>query len=177
MPRFVTYFYKPLAIFKAININTVAYSDYAQLPVYYGKEKIGVAGDFDNPFVYSPDVESVRKLYVFTFMQNLDKNHEQFKLLNNIIDLAGETGIKLYIYLTPINFEEGARYVGPDFIKQTTANAEVVCSVIKEKNLPCLNLAFSLNSGYFVKPFYVNEHVNEKGRKFIAEQINEFYLK
>ena len=177
MPRFVTYFYKPLAIFKAININTVAYSDYAQLPVYYGKEKIGVAGDFDNPFVYSPDVESVRKLYVFTFMQNLDKNHEQFKLLNNIIDLAGETGIKLYIYLTPINFEEGARYVGPDFIKQTTTNAEVVCSVIKEKNLSCLNLAFSLNSGYFASPIYPNEHLDEKGRKFIAEQINKFYLK
>ena len=107
----------------------------------------------------------------------MDKNHEQFKLLNNIIDLAGETGIKLYIYLTPINFEEGARYVGPDFIKQTTTNAEVVCSVIKEKNLSCLNLAFSLNSGYFASPIYPNEHLDEKGRKFIAEQINKFYLK
>ena len=176
MPRLVTYFYKPLAIFKAININTVAYSDYAKLPVYYGKEKIGVAGDFDNPAIYDPTTENIRKLYVFTFMQNLDKNHEQIKLLDNMIDLANKTGIKLYVYLTPINFEEGAKYVGPDFIKQTTANAKVVCSILKEKNLPCLNLAFSLNSGYFASPIYPNEHVNERGRKFIAEQITKFFL-
>lgn len=177
MPRLVTYFYKPLAIFHAININTVAYSDYAQLPVYYGKEKIGVAGDFDNLAIYDhPTRENIRKLYVFTFMQNLDKNHEQLKLLKNIINLANKADIKLYVYLTPINFEEGAKYVGPDFIKQTTANAEVVCSVLKEKNLPCLNLAFSLDSGYFASPIYPNEHVNEHGRKFIADQITEFFL-
>ena len=176
MPRLVTYFYKPLAIFKAININTVKYSDYSQLPVYYGKEKIGVAGDFDNPYVYSSDTESVRKLYVFTFMQDIDKSHEQLKSLNNIIDLANKSDIKSYVYLTPINFDEGVKYVGLDFIKQTTANAEVVCSVLKEKNIPCLNLAFSLDSGYFASPIYPNEHVNEKGRKFIAEQITKFFL-
>ncbi|MDO8574898.1 MAG: hypothetical protein Q7R61_01330, partial [bacterium] len=151
-------------------------SDYARLPVYYGKEKIGVAGDFDNHYVYSPDAESVRKLYIFTFMQNLDKNHEQIKLLENIIDLANKTSIKLYVYLTPINFEEGTKYIGPDFIKQTTANTEIICSVLKGKNLPCLNLAFSLSSDYFASPIYPNEHVNEKGRKFIAERITEFFL-
>ncbi len=176
MPRLVTYFYKPLAILKAININTVKYSEYSQTPVYYGKEKIGVAGDFDNPSVYSPDTESVRKLYVFTFMQSLDKGHEQLKMLNDIIDLAGKAKVKLYVYLTPINFEEGTKYVGSDFIKQTTANAEVICLVLKEKNLPCLNLAFSLNSNNFASPIYPNEHVNEKGRKFIAEQITKFFL-
>lgn len=176
MPRLVTYFYKPLAIFHAININTIAYSDYAQLPVYYGKEKIGIAGDFDNPSMYSPTTENIRKLYVFTFMQNLDRNHEYLKMLNNIIDLAKKADIKLYIYMTPINFEEGAKYVGPDFIKQTTANAKTVCLILKEKNLSCLNLAFKLNAGYFASPIYPNEHVNEKGRKFIAEQITGFFL-
>lgn len=176
-PLLVTYFYKPIAIFRAININTVTYSDYAKLPVYYGKEKIGVAEDFDNPSIYSPTTENIRKLYVFTFMQNLDKNHPYLKFLENIIDSADKAGIKLYIYLTPINFEEGVKYVGPDFIKQAAANAKTVCSFVKEKNLPCLNLAFSLNSGYFASPIYPNEHVNEKGRKFIAEQINKFFLK
>ncbi len=180
MPRIVTYFYKPLAIFKAININTVKYSDYSQTPVYYGKEKIGVAGDFDNSAINSLTTENIRKLYIFTFMQSLDKNNEQFKSLNNIIDLANKANIKLYVYLTPINFEGGKKYVGPDFIKQTTANAKVVCQILKEKNLPCLNLAFSLNSDYFVSTKYpnerVNEHINEKGRKFIAEQITKFFL-
>ena len=176
MPRLVTYFYKPLAIFKAININTVKYSDYSQLPVYYGKEKIGVAGDFDNPAIYSPTEKNIQKLYIFTFMQNLNRNHEQLKSLENIIDLAGKAGIKLYVYLTPINFKEGVKYVGPDFMKQTTANTEIICSVLKEKNIPCLNLAFSLDSGYFASPIYPNEHVNEKGRKFIVEQITKFFL-
>lgn len=175
-PLFVTYFYKPLAIFRAININTVAYSDYAQLPVYYGKEKIGVAGDFDNPGIYALTMENIRKLYVFTFMQNLETSHPYLKFLENIIDSADKAGIKLYIYLTPINFEEGVKYVGPDFIKQTVANAKTICSVLEEKKLPCLNLAFSLNSGYFASPVYPNEHVNEKGRKFIAGQITKFFL-
>lgn len=176
MPLLITYFYKPLAIFHAININTVAYSDYARLPVYYGEEKIGAAGDFDNPGIYAPTTENIRKLYVFTFMQNLNKNHPYLKFLENIIDSAGKADIKLYVYLTPINFEEGAKYVGPDFIKQTVANAKTICSVLEEKSLPCLNLALSLNSGYFASPIYPNEHVNERGRKFIAGQITKFFL-
>lgn len=176
-PHFATYFFRPLAIFGAINLNTVKRPEYLQLPVYYGKEKIGVVSDFDNSNSNATTTENLRNLYIFEFMYNLDKNHRQLKELDNIIDLTNKSGIKLYVYITPIDFKNGERYVGADLAKQITANAQTVCSILEEKNLPCLNLSLSLDSSYFSHLIYPNEHVNEKGRRFIAEQINNFFLK
>lgn len=176
-PPLIAYFFRPLTIMRAINTNEVIFSEYQQLPVYYGKEKIGIVSDFDNPKYRTTTTENISNKFIFLYMGSLDKNHRKLKSLDNIIDLADKAGIKLYVYINPIDFKNGERYVGPDFVKQTTANTETICSILKEKNLPCLNLAFSLDSSYFDYSIYPGEHFNEKGRKFIAEQVNRFFPK
>ena len=177
-PSFVTYFFKPLAILRAINLNTVTDAEYMQLPVYYGKEKVGKVSDFDNFQKYSAtSTENIRNKFIFDYMYSLDKNHRKLKSLNIIVDTATQAGIKVYIYIHPIDFRAGEKYIGPDFVRQVTANTDTICLVLMEKALPCVNLALQLDSGYFNYESYPNEHLNEKGRKFIAEEVNRFFLK
>lgn len=177
-PSFATYFFKPLAILRAINLNKVTYAEYSRLPVYYGKEKVGIVSDFDNFQKYSATTtENIRNKFIFDYMYNLDKNHRKLKSLNAIVDIAARAGIKIYIYIHPVDFMAGEKYVGPDFTKQVAANTDTICFVLAGKGLPCINLALRLDSGYFNYESYPNEHLNEKGRKFIAEEVNRFFLK
>ena len=93
------------------------------------------------------------------------------------MDSAKEQGITTYVYITPLDYEGGKNFVGPDFMIQTKANADLICSIVLAKNVPCLNLAFSLGSEYFSHPVYPSEHLKQAGREFIAQKVNEFFLK
>jgi hypothetical protein len=175
---FFASFFKPLAVFRAINVTTVTYEDWFNTPVYNGLLKVGTVQDFENQKKFNLiNEDNIRAKYIYEYLYSLDSEQRELKSLEKTIALAKAAGIQVYVYLTPIDYQEGKKYLGDDFIKQTSANANLICSVIKEQGLPCLNLAFSLDSSYFNHPAYPNEHLKSEGRKFVAEHINNFFLK
>lgn len=169
-------FYQPLAIFRAINLNTVNYSDFIRTPVFYGQTKVGVVNDYEGEKYNTVTPEKIRNKYVYNYMYQLTENHSKLKSLVKTIDLANNAGIRILAYITPIDFQGGENYVGPDFVKQTTDNVRLICKLIEEKNAPCINLAFSLDTNYFSFLAYPNEHLKEGGRKFIVQQISTIIL-
>ncbi len=172
--RLLAYFYKPLAIMKAINTNAVTYSEYLELPVYYGNRKIGMVSEFDNFSKFNViNDKNIRDKFIFDYMYDLSNEHRKIKSMLNIINTAKNNNIQLYIYVTPIDIDNGVKYVGNDFVRQTKKNSNYICYLIKKENLPCLNLSQGLNSSNFNYSVYPNEHLNEKGRRFVAEKISE----
>jgi len=106
-------------------------------------------------------------------MYDLSEDHRFIRSLKKIIEIADKTNIKLYVYITPIDFEGGTKYVGSDFAEQTKNNTKKICAILEINNLPCLNLAFDLDSGYFDFDEFPNEHLNEQGRKYVADKLKE----
>ena len=171
-------FYRPLAIFGVIKENPISDKQFFDTPVYYGKTQIGTVLYFENDEMFaSTSPENIRNKYVYSYMESLSPDHRKIKSLTNLLDSAKKQGIRVYVYITPLDYEGGREFVGPDFTIQTKANADLICSVVQEKNVPCLNLAFSLGTEYFSHPAYPSEHLKQAGREFIALKVNEFFLK
>lgn len=174
----VSYFYKPLAIFRAIETNSVPYETFLQTPVNYGSVELGKVKDFEAVNKNkSPTPENIKNDFIYKYMQDLNTNHRKLESLKKLIELGKKHEIKIMFYISPIDYETGTKIIGSDFQKITESNSEIICSFINQFELPCLNTAFILNSEYFDYPSYPNEHLNELGRKILAEKITNFFFK
>lgn len=176
--HFLSYFSKPLNILRAIKTEIITDEAFITTPVYYKQKKIGTVKDFidkEDSSLLREDI--LKNKYIFYYMYNLDENHRLIKSLKKMIETADKLDIKLYPYITPIDFEDGTKYVGLDFIDQTKINTEKICTILKINNLPCLNLTFDLNSDYFDFDESPNEHLNERGREYVANKLKEFIIK
>ena len=172
--HFLSYFSKPLNILQAIKTKALSEETFMATPVYYGQEKIGIVKNFTdikNPDMSEEDI--LKNKYIFYYMYDLSEDHRFIRSLKKIIEIADKTNIKLYVYITPIDFEGGTKYVGSDFAEQTKNNTKKICAILEINNLPCLNLAFDLDSGYFDFDEFPNEHLNEQGRKYVADKLKE----
>jgi hypothetical protein len=167
----VAYFYKPLAVFRAINVNAVPFAEYYQTPVYRGAKKIGTIGDFIHTTYAVETQENIASGFIFAYMFEIDPHHRQLESIRNMADLADRAGIKTYYYITPIDHVRGEKIHGEEFRKQAEKNTELVCAILEEKNHSCHNFAFSLNPDHFSSPILPSEHLNEKGRMFIAKEV------
>lgn len=175
---FFSYFYTPLAIFRAINTNTVSYTEFLETPIYREQTRVGIVREFEAVNKNKPATEeNIKNDYIYKYVFSIDKNHRKIKSLENLLNLANRMGVRVYAYISPIDYRTGEKYIGRDFIAQTKSNAELVCSVLKEKNTPCLNLAFDLTPDYFDHPAYPNEHLTAEGKKFVAGKISGFFFK
>jgi len=76
-------------------------------------------------------------------------------------------------YVSPINYEDGARIVGPEFTKRLRANLAVIEDYFVGKPVRFENMATSLSADYFVDKRTTSEHVNSAGREFIAARLHE----
>ncbi len=167
----VACFYKPLAVFRAIDDNAVTFSEFYQTPVYRGKKQVGIVADFNDTVLATTTPENIKTSFMLGYMFNLEPNHRKLDSLRNIIDQADRSGFKVYFYITPINHEQGEKFYGEEFKEQMKKNTDTICAILKEKNHPCANLAFSIDSSYFQSPVLPSEHLNQKGKMFVAEEV------
>ncbi len=173
--KFVFYFGKPLSIFQAVNFESVTSEMFRDTPVFSGKTQIGTVGIFEDKARQDTITEDIVKdFYQYDYMGQLDSNHRKLLSLQNIANMANEHGIHLYVYITPIDYEQGVQYVGPMFKQQVKKNTDVVCAVLKEEGVPCLNLVFSVGSKNFEHGLLPNEHMKESGRNIVADELVRF---
>jgi hypothetical protein len=170
--RWLTYFSKPLSVFRALSNDSVSTEMYHQTPVFRGDEKVGTVGEFlDEAKLAVTSFEHIRDMYVLDYMYTVKTDHRKMVSLKHIAEIAQQSGIKLFVYITPIDYQGGIRYVGDDFIPQIKKNTETICNMFREFDIECLDLSHSLDSSYFSHEAYPNEHLNEKGRHFVAEKV------
>ncbi len=172
------HFYEPLAVFRAVNANTILWTNYYKLPVYYGNTQVGTVNDFDNKVKFaSTTEENIRKKFIVAYMSALKDSDNNLIYLKKTIDIANKSGIKVFLYITPVDYEMGEKYVGSDFLKMVRSNVNTVCSSMAKKNINCLDLSLSLEHKDFFSPPYPVEHLNQDGREYIAEQITKTFFR
>lgn len=109
------------------------------------------------------------------YMYDLSKNQTGIKTMEQIKDHLGGSNIKVLFYITPIDYQEASRFMGREFEIKVSQNISVLKEILDKPNIEVLDLSFSLDHQSFDWPgIYMNEHLKEDGRKFVARQLANF---
>jgi hypothetical protein len=155
------FFYRPLRV---LNIfKEITRDDYLETPVYEGNREIGKV----------KHMRGLKKQFLLKYMYSLSEAHRKVKSLLKIVRLLARHDIDVLFYLTPIDYQEGERYIPGRFKKQLIHNIGFLSSLLCQERL--VNLSMDLTPDYFAwkKKGSVNEHLNESGRRYVAKKLAE----
>jgi hypothetical protein len=125
---------------------------------------------------YAPEREPLyaRQLAIkfrYHYMAPVGTDDSMFGYLDETIRYLKGRGIPVLFYITPINFRDGKKYVGPAFTRRNEKTIEIIKGFMTARGVTCLDLANTLDAPYFVHKRDVYEHLNYKGRQFVAQQV------
>jgi hypothetical protein len=120
--------------------------------------------------------ERWKTIFIFHYMHKLSSEHRTLLKLIELATCLSSQGIRLLIYITPVNYEAGKRYVGQLFDQTLTANVELIKHRLARTGCSSGNLVVAdwsrmLGSKEFFHDSDPTEHLNEQGRKRLAEEI------
>jgi len=162
-------FYKPLRILK-VKFNKINREAYLKLPVFKGDEKIGEIRD----------MKGLKDQFIIKYMYPLSLEHRKIKSLLKIAGLLSSHQIDALFYITPVDYQAGEEYLPGEFIKRVTRNTGIIKDLLAQEHMSkqLLDLSLDLGSDCFAwKKPSPNEHLNQKGRKYVAEKLYFYFNK
>lgn len=141
--------------------------------VYFNTTPAGKVIDYNFQMTEKdPDIEEkIKKKFIYHYLYNLDFSHRKIASLNNTIKNYKNCGIKLLIYITPIDYQAGLKYIGPAFTGITKHNIEIVLATGNQNGQEIKNLAVDLGSEFFTYALNPSEHLDQSGRRHISEVL------
>ncbi len=153
---------------------TKAEEEFKKTPIMYKDQQIGTVGDFEiseEETKSDPSDEREKEILISQYLYNLPENHAKLVSLKKIAQNSKECGIKAVFYITPIDYEEGGKFIGEEFVTIVNNNIDTIEQSLEEYNIPLLNLAFDLPHQHFSVKYVPNEHVFSSGKKYIAQKV------
>ncbi len=149
-----------------------------QQEVFFGDEKVGLVKDFVYEIKGNEEnlTELVKNKFIFQYLYKLNGNERKITSLKNLINKYSANGIKVIVYITPIDYENGEKYVGIEFRKIVEENIEIIKNNIDESKADFIDMGFDLESVNFNYIFVPNEHLKEEGIQYVADKISEKIL-
>lgn len=140
--------------------------------VEYGKYDKEVKKLFLKNKIVSYD-EGMRMRIASYYLYTLSQNNTQLNALVAATKLLKNTNTQVIFYITPVDFQTGEKYFGKDFEIITKKNASLISSTITKNGGDVVDLSHTLKSSNFAWQGigFINEHLNEKGRKFVAASL------
>ncbi|MDQ1352102.1 MAG: hypothetical protein QG657_2408 [Acidobacteriota bacterium] len=168
-------FYKPLMMFK-YNFFTISQQEFLNTPVFCGNRQVGVIKDFNNNSYVKYSVKNMKNQLIYCYMYDLSLSprHRKLENLVEIARLLTKNNIKSLFYITPIDWETGEKHLPGEFLKQLQQNTRLIHSLLSAEGVEVLDISTALPPNYFAWHLYPNEHLNQRGRMYVAEQL---YLK
>ncbi len=147
--------------------------DYRNTAVYDGAQVVGTVGDFDNSDYRTPTPELLRKKFIFHYMYALPEDHRKLAAMRRIAQLAAKEKLRVVFYVTPIDYETGTACLGPRFSEQVSANIANIGRQLSDYPVSFVDWSHALDAQAFSWTEYPNEHLNERGRSFVATHLAE----
>lgn len=131
----------------------------------------------------------IRDIFTFHYLHNLYPTHRKLRYLGTAVKNLRRGGIGVGLYITPINYLAGTKYVDETFMRCVSSNVEMIenylrdfgVNVIKGSDLTLgsrkaldpimLNLAFECDELDFFTPHNATEHLRYPARKSLAVKI------
>jgi hypothetical protein len=165
-------FYRAVA---ALKRKTMTMEKYLNIPVYNGGVVAGKVGDFENISYKIYTDRHFRDKIISRYMYYADDGNEKLQSLKKITGLMKDSGVKMIFYIAPVDYEACAAAYGPEFLKNIDRNIAYISGVLKDNQGVFLDFSRLLKSDSFAwkDTFYVNEHLNYKGRAALARALTE----
>lgn len=120
--------------------------------------------------------ETPAAAFRYYYMYSLDAGNNIFVSLQKTFDELATLQVPVLVYITPVNIEAGEKYA-PALREIMTVNIAVVRRFLEKNRIRYLDLSFSLDPGRFVTPDTPSEHLNFRGRSFVAKEIHECMIR
>ena len=177
-------FLRPLEVFGFFR-PSITQEGFLDAPVYDGEVVIGEVRDFEalapggvlsedteNAYreVDLADEETAQAVLTYHYMFKLEPDHRKLDAMIAVAELAAARGVDVIYYITPVNVEQGERFLGPAFSERFADNIRVVQSRLEAAaldNVTLLNLAYDLPAYDLTD----TEHLTEGGKEYVAEQV------
>ena len=173
-------FFRPLAIFKwSVVMPPLSQARYLNQIVYLGDRPVGNVRDYD-PQNKAFDVfseENLRKKIILRYLGPLTPHNQYLRAIQQIAQMLQSRGIKPLFYITPVNHQLCERSMPGEFAPRLTQKTSFIRSLLAARKLEVLDLSFALPEEYFQVVMYPNEHLNERGRLFVAGQLADWVRK
>ncbi len=142
--------------------------------VYYNTTPVGRVIDFNFKMTEKdPDLqEKIKKKFIYQYLYSLNSSHPKLSQLKNTINNYKNCGVNILVYVTPIDYIAGSRYLA-DFSKIAEANIQKIISVGESQGLDIKNMAFDLESKNFTYILNPSEHLDEYGRSYISSELSK----
>ncbi len=159
--------FRPLSIFRFYEDSDLTDDKFLEQPVYEGDTMVGTIQDVQATF---GEDESAPVTY--NYMQAIHRTHECTEALALIARTANNHNLEALFYVTPVDYQECVRRRGDEFSMQIQENIGTLTQVLAEQGHELLDLSRRLDSErFFYDPGELNEHLDEKGRRYVAEQL------
>lgn len=145
--------------------------EWLESPVFRGTQRMGTVDEMLNGRGALASVPALERLFVLTYMQAIDPSHRHLKALRKLVELCRRQGVPLLVYSTPIDLQSGQRWVGQEFRERVRQNALTVRGALESVGSSLLDLTPMLPAEVFAWGPIPNEHLSEKGRARLAEQL------
>jgi hypothetical protein len=169
----------------------ISENDFLNSRVFYAGTSFQYVKEFENIIKTKPEhrdeiIFRRKHIFIYHYMHKLEPTHHKLLLLRNFIRLLKYMQIAAVVYMTPVNFRAGLKYVGDDFVRVFGSNLQVVydclgCTpqsassnsvFIEGRSCVFGDYSQSLGPEYFFNEDDPTEHLNETGRAFLAKIIS-----
>ncbi len=175
---------RPLEVFGYFR-PPISRQDFLDAPVYDGDVIVGQVRDFEtlaagdvmqegaeNAYreVELVDEETAQAVLTYHYMSHLKWYHRKLDAMVALAELAAENGVDVLFYISPVNVEQGERFLGEAFSERFADNIRVVQARLEAAsldNVTLLNLAFDLPAYDLTD----TEHLTESGKEYVAEYV------
>ncbi|MEW6083518.1 MAG: hypothetical protein AB1607_02885 [Chloroflexota bacterium] len=115
-----------------------------------------------------------KQIFIFHYLHKLSTTHTKLKSLIRIAKKMKSMNIGLLVYITPVNYQGGNRYVGNIFSSLLKKNVHVVRQILNpylSREIRLIDLSQYLTSDQFFNIDEPTEHLNQHGRAKLASRI------
>jgi hypothetical protein len=162
---------RPLAVFGVVGEDPLSIEEFLALPVYVGDEQTGTTVDFG---VLGHGAAPAHAAQIQgRYQYRLKLGHRRLTSFVDIACLLVEHGITPVLYITPIDCQAGERYHGGPFMEQVAENVGTIQAALGQVGASALDLSHLCKTEEFCYMDFVNEHLDEKGRRRVAERLAE----
>ncbi|MFZ5428205.1 MAG: hypothetical protein ACOZEN_14665 [Thermodesulfobacteriota bacterium] len=116
----------------------------------------------------------IREHFLVNYMSTrVDRGHPMLAELLSAVRLLRAAGVRVVVYVTPVNVREAERLIGPRFVEEFRRDMADAAEVFGREGVAFADLSELLDGSRFVDKQYACEHLDLEGRRILAARVAE----
>ena len=166
--------YKPLSIYTDFFNDSESEASWLDSDVFDNNILSGKVKDYENDSYKNITPANIKNKIIYNYRYILNSQHRKIAALRDICILAKNNNLKVLFYITPVDIDYiESIYNGTSVI--IDKNIGIIKDIITSNGQTVVDLSHAMPSDYFDWKVnnYPNEHMNEKGKKFVATALSK----